>query len=172
MLDAFLASLPAYARDVQRTLGACLADEALKPAQTWGCLIAGAQTLAFAPLTRAIEAECPLDPQTQEAAKGAAAVMAMNTIYFRAVHLMENEDYRHRRAGIRMNALAPAGAAKSDVDLWCLVVAALNACGGCLDDHEKSLRDAGGAAEQAQAAFKLAAALAGAVAVLRAEAAR
>jgi alkyl hydroperoxide reductase subunit D len=41
--------------------------------------------------------------------------------------------------------------------LWCLAVSAVNGCGACLAAHEKVLRESGLAAEQIQAAARIAA---------------
>ena len=173
MLDDLIAALPPYAEDVKRTLSACLADETLTADQKWGIAHASAEALAYPLVTRALAAQTPLSAPTQEAIKGAAAVMAMNNIYFRAVHLMSEKEYSSLRAGIRMAALRPsAAAAEIDIDLWTIAISAINGCGACIDIHEASLRKAGGAPAQAQAALKLAAALAGLVAVMKAEEAR
>ncbi len=68
-----------------------------------------------------------------------------------------------------MSALVAPGIASTDIDLWSIAVSAINGCGACLDDHEAKFRKAGGAPAPVQATIKLAAALAGVAAVLRAD---
>jgi len=173
MLTAWIDALPPYAADVKRTLAACLSDETLTTEQKWSVTSAVAEATASPSLLRALESDSPLGAETLSAIRGAAAVMAMNNVYFRAVHLMHERGYERMRAGIRMGALTPSPAARQiDIDLWTLAISAINGCGACMDIHEASLRKAGGEPAQAHAALRLAAALAGAIAVARAEAAR
>jgi lipoyl-dependent peroxiredoxin subunit D len=170
MLAALLDALPAYAGDVKRTLTACLEDETLSENQKWACIVSAAQTLAAPALSRAVDAEAPAD--IAEAARGVAAVMAINNVYFRAVHLMASSEYAKMRSGVRMNALNTTVIPSIDVDLAAIAASAINGCGVCMDDHEAKLRKAGAPAALAHAALKLAGALAGLGAVLSAEAAR
>jgi alkyl hydroperoxide reductase subunit D len=162
MLEALLDALPPHANDVRRTLTAALEDPTLSEPHKWGCVVTAAETLASPALLREAD-RAPEDIAT--AARGVAAVMAMNNVYFRAVHLMKSADYAKMRAGIRMHALNIDD--KIAADLWSITASAINACGACLDEHEEKLRANGGTAEQAHAALRLAAALAGAAAVLR-----
>jgi alkyl hydroperoxide reductase subunit D len=160
MLEALLDALPPHASDVRRTLAAALEDATLNDAHKWGCIVAAAETLASPALLREAN-NAPMD--IAAAARGVAAVMAMSNVYFRAVHLMKNADYAKMRAGIRMHALNIDD--KIAADLWSIVASAINGCGACLDEHEEKLRANGGTTEQAHAALRLAAALAGAAAV-------
>jgi alkyl hydroperoxide reductase subunit D len=171
-LAALLAALPASAADVSRSFAACWVDDALGAERKWGCALAASEALALEPLSHAIGAEAPLGPDMRAAIQGVAAVMAMNNVYFRAVHLMSSREYSAMRAGLRMRALVASGVPAGDVDLWAIAVSAINGCGVCLDDHATKFRAAGGTAASVQAAIRLAAALAGLAAALRATAAR
>jgi len=93
----------------------------------------------------------------------------MNNVYFRALHLMHNKEYETMRSGLRMNILANPGVDKVDFELWALAVSAVNACGLCMDSHEKVLRSHGVNALQVQAALRIAATVNAISAVLRAE---
>jgi alkyl hydroperoxide reductase subunit D len=98
--------------------------------------------------------------------------MAMNNVYYRALHLMENTEYQTLRAGLRMNILAGHGVDKMDFELWSVAVSAINGCGMCLDSHERTLRQHGVSNVAVQAAIRIAAVVHAASAVLRAEAAK
>jgi len=98
-----------------------------------------------------------LDPAALNAAKAAAAIMAMNNVYYRFLHLVEDEEYAKLRAGLRMNIIASPGTARENFELWSLAVSAINGCGKCITAHEKVLRDAGLTREQIQAAVRIAA---------------
>jgi alkyl hydroperoxide reductase subunit D len=102
------------------------------------------------------EAETRLTPEVRDAAKAAAAIMGMNNVYYRSLHLMHNGEYRTLPAKLRMNILANPGAPKIDFELWSLAVSAINGCGACLDSHEAELRKHGVGSAQVQAALRIA----------------
>jgi len=115
------------------------------------------------------EAQSHLTPQALEAAKSAAAVMGMNNIYYRFLHLSSNPNYQTMRAGLRMNAIRTHGIDQLDFELWCLAVSALNGCGACVDSHEKVLREKGFGEEKIMAAVRVASVLHGIASVLDTE---
>ena len=98
-----------------------------------------------------------MDSAAYKAAKAAAAIMGMNNVYYRFLHLVEDEEYSRLPAKLRMNVIANPGAPKEDFELWSLAVSAVNGCGKCITAHEKVLRDAGVSREQIQAAVRIAA---------------
>jgi hypothetical protein len=55
-------------------------------------------------------------PEAANAARGAAAVMAMNNVYYRFVHLASNPEYATLPAKLRMNFIASHGIDKDDFD--------------------------------------------------------
>jgi len=89
------------------------------------------------------------------AAKAAAAIMGMNNVYYRALHLISSETYRTLPAKLRMNVIAKPGIEKADFELFSMAVSAVNGCGMCLDSHEGELRKAGFTSEQIQASVRL-----------------
>lgn len=170
-LEALRATLPDYARDIRVTLSAIINDTLLSEQQKWGALLAAAWAAGEPTLLAAIraDAEARLSSQAVTAAKTAAALMAMNNVYFRAVHLMANEDYATLRTGLRMNQLADPGVDKGDFEFWAFVTSAINGCGMCLDAHEAELRKRDWPATHVQAGLRIAATVAATAAVLRAE---
>jgi len=171
--DALRDTLPDYAKDIKLNLGSLASDTTLNDQQKWGAFLACAHAIGEPSLLRAIEAEVvsKLEPAAATAAKAAAAIMGMNNVYYRALHLLKNEEYRTLRAGLRMNILANPGVDKGDFELWSLAVSAVNGCGMCLDSHEDELRKRGFTAAQVQTALKIAAVVNAGAAVLRAESA-
>ena len=109
-----------------------------------------------------------LEPAALNAAKAAAAIMGMNNIYYRFVHLAGG-DYKKMPARLRMNVMANPGVEKVDFELWSLAVSAINGCGMCIESHEHELRKAGLSAEQIQAAVRVAAVVHAVAAVLDGE---
>lgn len=152
-------AIPAYAKDLKLNLSSIAADTTLTPQQTWGGLLAAALAARNETVIAAVAADAAanLSPEAFEAAKTAAAIMAMNNIYYRFVHLVSEKEYGTLPARLRMNALANPGVDKVDFELWSLIVSAVNGCGLCIDSHEKVLRKAGVGVAQVQQAARIAA---------------
>jgi alkyl hydroperoxide reductase subunit D len=159
MMDALREALPAYARDLGLNLSALVGEIVLNDQQKWGCFVASAHAVGVPAVVRAIEeaaAEASLSDAAKTAAKTAAAIMGMNNVYFRAVHLMRNVEYRSLPARLRMNVLTHPGVDRADFELWALAVSAINGCGACLDSHEAELSKRGVGAPAVQAALRIA----------------
>ena len=159
--------LPEYARDIKLNLGSLAAETVLTEKQKAGTFIASALGARNADVAQAIIAEFAgkLDGKELATAKAAATIMAMNNVYYRFLHLVENEEYGKLPAKLRMNAIATHGISRADFELWCLAVSAINGCGKCLESHEKTVRGSGITAEQVQAAVRIAAVMNAAAAV-------
>ena len=110
-----------------------------------------------------------LAPADFIAAKSAAAIMGMNNIYYRFLHLSGNAEYQRLPAKLRMNVIATPGTAKENFELWSLAVSAINGCGLCITAHDKIVRAAGITAEQVQAAVRIAAVVHAVAVTLEAE---
>jgi alkyl hydroperoxide reductase subunit D len=159
-LDALIQALPPYAADLAANLKALTEETLLTPQQMWGCFVAAAHAVASPAVLQAIEAaasEAGLSAEAQSAAKGAAAIMAQNNVYFRALALMKNQEYRSLRSRLRMSLTFNPGVPRDDFDLWCVAVSAIYGCPDCLDAHEGALRRRGVSAEAVQTALRLAA---------------
>ena len=172
-LQALKDRLPDYAKDIKLNLGTLAAETVLNEKQRAGAFIASALGARNPEVAAAITAEFApqLDAKELAAAKAAAAVMGMNNVYYRFLHLVENDEYGKLPAKLRMNAIASHGISRADFELWSLAVSAINGCGMCLEAHERAVRKDGITAEQVQAAVRIAAVVNAAAAVLDAEAA-
>ncbi|HTN40442.1 MAG TPA: carboxymuconolactone decarboxylase family protein [Asticcacaulis sp.] len=172
-IDTLQTLIPAYARDLSLNLTNLLAETLLNDQQKWGTFLSCAHAVGVPAVVKNIEAAAGevMTPEAMTAAKAAAAIMGLNNVYFRALHLMQNKEYEKMRAGLRMNILANPGVDKVDFELWSLAVSAVNACGLCMDSHEKVLRSHGVTAVQIQAALRIASTINAISAVIRAEAA-
>ena len=170
-LDELKAALPEYAKDMKLNLGSVVGNSDLPAQQLWGtvlaCAIATRGERVLAELEPQAKAE--LSAEAYTAAKSAAAVMAMNNVYYRTLHLLSDKEYGTLRAGLRMNVIGNPGVPKVDFELWCLAVSAVNGCGQCLDSHEQVLRKAGVERETVQAAIRIAAVLQAVSVTLEAE---
>ncbi|MDF3292074.1 MULTISPECIES: alkyl hydroperoxide reductase [Streptomyces] len=173
-LDELKSQLPEYAKDLKLNLGSVIGNnDALTQQQLWGTVLACAIASRSPIVLRELEPEAKanLSPEAYTAAKAAAAIMAMNNVYYRTRHLLSDPEYGNLRAGLRMNVIGNPGVEKVDFELWSLAVSAINGCGMCLDSHEQVLRKADVSRETIQEAFKIAAVLQAVGATLDAEAA-
>ncbi len=157
-LESLKNALPDYARDLKLNLSSLAAEPSLTVQQRAGTFVVAALASRNDATLRAVVAEFApqLSSEALNGAKIAAAIMGMNNIYYRFVHLVGG-DYKTLPAKLRMNAMAKPGVEKADFELWSLAVSAVNGCGMCLEAHEHELRKAGLGAEQIQAAVRIAA---------------
>jgi lipoyl-dependent peroxiredoxin subunit D len=172
-LTELLDTVPAYAKDLKLNLSTLIQQQELNEQQIWGTLVASAVASRNPQLIQTIFAEAAshLSPQALEAAKGAAAIMGMNNIYYRFLHLTTNPKYATLPARLRMNVLRTHGIDAVDFELWCTAVSAINGCGACLDSHEQAIRNKGMSEESIVAAVRLASVVHGLAAVLDTESA-
>ena len=166
-LKDFAAELPDYAKDIRLNVGSLVSDQTLGDQRKYGLLLATAHGSGYKPLVEAAEAEAEgkLSPEAANAARSAAAVMAMNNVYYRFVHLASNKEYGQLPAKLRMNVIANPGIEKVDFELFSLAVSAQNGCGMCIDAHEKVLKQHGIQAEVIQAAARFGAVMTAAATV-------
>ncbi|OAA25447.1 alkyl hydroperoxide reductase subunit D [Frankia sp. EI5c] len=150
--------LPDYAKDIRLNLGSVTSQSNLSTQQLWGTVLASAIASRGGTALAELEAEAVenLSPTAATAARTAAALMAMNNVYYRTMHLLEDKEYSKLRAGLRMNAIANPGVDKVDFELWSLAVSAVNGCGMCLTAHEHELRQRGVSREVIQDAIRVA----------------
>lgn len=147
-LDELKAAVPDFAKDLKLNLGSVVghADDTglLTQQQLWGTVLACAIASRSPKVLRELEPEAKanLSAEAYTAAKSAAAIMAMNNVFYRTRHLLSDPEYGTLRAGLRMNVIGKPGVEKIDFELWSLAVSAINGCGQCLDSHEQVLRKA------------------------------
>jgi alkyl hydroperoxide reductase subunit D len=163
--------LPEHARDLKLNLAALASETVLDEERKAGTFIASAIASRNGEVIRAVmEGFGPrMDSAALKAAQAAAAVMAMNNVYYRFTHLVASEEYAKLPAKLRMNAMANPGTSKENFELWSLAVSAVNGCGKCIAAHERVLRAAGVGAEQVQAAVRIAAVVHAVAVTLQAE---
>jgi len=158
-LKTFAEALPDYAKDLRLNLTSILSDQLLGEERKNGLLIACAHGSGYKPLVEATEAEAAgkLPDEVADAARGAAAVMAMNNVYYRFVHLTSNPEYGTMPARLRMNIIGSHGISKEDFELFSIAVSAMNGCGMCIDSHERVLLEHGVKPDVIQSAVRIAA---------------
>ena len=122
-------SLPEYAKDQKLNLGTLTRTTELNEQQLWGSMLAAAAATRNEKVIAEIaeEAKEHLSDEAVEAAYGAATVMAMNNVAYRAKGWL-GDDYAQVKFGLRMNIISKPGVEKADFELWNTVVSAINGC--------------------------------------------
>jgi lipoyl-dependent peroxiredoxin subunit D len=160
-LETLRAALPDAAKDIRLNIQSVLKDGALSEPQRWGVAVASAiaarnPRLRAAVLTAAAGA---VDTAVVEDARAAAALMAMNNVYYRFRHMVGKPSYGEMRAGLRMNRLAQPATNRADFELYSLAVSAINGCQMCVRAHEQAVVDGGLTPEHVNDAVRIAATL-------------
>ena len=174
-LDIIKDQLPDYARDLKLNLGSVLTPQGapgLSERQIASLALATAIASRNPVLTAAVEAWARphLDDAHLGASRAAAAIMGMNNVYYRFLHLVEDAEYQTMPARLRMNVIGAPGIDKLDFELLSLAVSAVNGCGLCVTSHEKKLRSGGISREQIQSAVRIASVIHAVAGVLEYEA--
>jgi alkyl hydroperoxide reductase subunit D len=151
--------IPDAARDIRLNLQTVFQSTTLTPAQTWGAALASAIATRNGDLARAVfvEAQGNVDANVIEDARAAAALMAMNNVYYRFRHLIGKESYSTKPARLRMNWIGKPMSNKTDFELFCLAVSAINGCETCVRSHEQVVTAGGVSEDQVHDAVRIAA---------------
>lgn len=163
--------LPDYAKDLKLNLSRVLSEEGspgLSGEQIWSNALACALASRNQELVAAIEHDAieHASEEALDAARKASALMGMNNVYYRFLHLVGDDSYAQLPVGLRMQAMARPGVDKLDFELLSLAVSAVHGCGNCIKGHEQQLK-AGGVDKQAiQSAVRIAAVIHGVAIVL------
>ena len=137
-VEAIRAAIPEPARDIKLNLQSVLQQGSLSPAQRWGVAVASAIATGNHRLRDAIltDARAVVGPEVIDDALAAAALMAMNNVYYRFRHMIAKEAYEKMPARLRMQRIARPASNKTDFELFCLAVSAINGCETCIRSHE------------------------------------
>lgn len=172
--DSFRDSFPDYARDVKINLGSVLTEEGapgLSEVQIHGIALACAYCVKNKSLINALEtkSEHLLTQESLRAARAAAALMAMNNVYYRFTHLVNNDALKSLPAKLRMTFIGNPGIDKIDFELMSLAVSSINGCGMCMESHARHLLENGLQAVAVQSCARIAAVISSAAQVLEIE---
>ena len=170
-LDRLRDALPDYARDLKLNLGSVLSPTGapgLSERQIWAIALGAAEASRNRAFGAAIGelAATHLDAAYQSGARAAAAIMGMNNVYYRFLHLVDDPEYGRMPARLRMNVIGSPGIDKVDFELVSLAVSAINGCGTCVASHERQIRQHGLPREAVQSAVRIAATVHAAARVL------
>jgi alkyl hydroperoxide reductase subunit D len=161
-LELFRDGLGDFARDTKINLGTILTEEGapgLTINQIKGTALACAYATGSTALRESLEVEFKDSISAEEvaAAKAAASIMAMNNIYYRFLHMLEDEEVGKLPAKLRMQVIGKPGIDKTTFEIYCLAVSAIAGCQNCVKSHAHELKKAGLSAEAIQSAARIAA---------------
>jgi len=158
-LERLRAAIPDAARDIRLNLQAALRGGALSDAQRWGVAAATAIAARHRGLRDAVlaAAGAVTGPAVVEDARAAAALMAMNNVYYRFRHMVGKPVYGEKPAGLRMNRLMQPATNRTDFELMALAVSAINGCEMCVRAHEKTVTEGGLTPDHVHDAVRIAA---------------
>jgi len=136
--------IPDFAKDIRLNISSLFGNvpqSGLTETQFYGVALAVAYTLKNKRIIDAIKTDGALyiSAELDNAVKTAAALMAMNNVYYRAIHLAENKELASMPANLRMNGMLNPGVPKADFELFALAVSAINGCGMCIHSHVRQL---------------------------------
>jgi lipoyl-dependent peroxiredoxin subunit D len=160
--------IPDYAKDIRLNLDAVLSRSSLEPQHAAGAALAAAFAARSKPLIDAIRGT--LDATHAQAALAAAALMAMNNVWYPYVEMAAEADLKTMRAELRMNAYATHGGVdRASFELYALAASILGKCEFCVQSHYKLLRDSGYTSQQLRDVGRIAAVVNAAAQVIVAE---
>lgn len=171
-LDTIKDRIPEFAKDIRLNLGTVLSEEGapgLTAAQRWGAAISVAYSAGNSHFASDLSETAGdlLSPLQVEAAKAAAAIMAMNNVYYRSMHQLEDPEIEKLPAKLRMNIIGKPGIEKIDFELFCLAVSTVNGCSVCVKAHAREAKKASIANEGVQSVIRIAAVTKAAADLLR-----
>lgn len=124
--------------------------------QRVGITLSTAYALGHQELIDAVINEYSPSATVIEASKSAATIMAMNNIYYRFLHLADDQEFSTMPAKLRMNIIGKPPVAKVDFELMSLAVSAISGCGKCINAHIHEVKKAGISNEGIQSAIRIA----------------
>ncbi len=161
MITELQDKMPEEANDIKLNLESVLSEggaPGLSQNQIYGIALASAYATKNPRLIDGLATEAfgKLLPEELKAARTAAIIMAMNNVYYRAVHLAEDKDLESLPARLRMNSIARPGIPKNDFELYSIAVSAINGCGKCVSSHVHTVKAAGVSTEAVHSTIRIA----------------
>ena len=158
-LQQLAAAFPEAAKDIRLNLTSVLQPSSLSPGQAFGVATAVAHAARSPALVAAIAAAAgdALSPAVAADAQAAAALMAMNNVYYRFRHMVGKPEYEQLPPRLRMQRLAAPAGSKVDFELFALAVSAVHGCATCVQAHERVVTTGGLTTAQVHDAVRIAA---------------
>ena len=162
-INELLKQVPPAASDLASNLSTVLQSQFLSPQQIWSVALTSSFFVQHPALTAAVlgDAQGIIGEDGVEDARGAAAIMGMNAVYYQFRHMIDKESYSERMAGLRMNRMVNPATSKLQFELCSLACAAIAGCEACLLAHEANLVEEGLTEDQVHDTIRIAAVIQG-----------
>jgi alkyl hydroperoxide reductase subunit D len=162
-LDELKALLGDDTKDLRLNLGNVLDSGDLEPRERWATALASAFFLRSPELADALTTagSAHLTPEAIADARAAAAIMGMNTVYYRFRHMVGKPSYAQRQAGLRMSRMGKPATTKGLFELASMACAVLAGCEACVKAHEQSLLHEGYTEDRVHQCVRIAAVVQG-----------
>ncbi len=169
-LKAVTDRIPDYAKDIRLNVGNVVGRSSLEPEAALGVALAAAYASKCRPIVDAIRNSGQMSETEVQGALSAAALMAMNTLWYPYVGMADDEDLRTQRAELRMTVYGThGGIARQRFELYALAASIVGKCHYCVASHYKLLKENGMTAVQLRDAGRIAAVIGAAAQVLAME---
>jgi alkyl hydroperoxide reductase subunit D len=157
-LSELKSSLGDDTKDLRLNLDAVLRGSVIDLPTSYAIALCSAIFIKDDDLAQALLAEAveQLSPEAVSDARAAAAIMGMNTVYYRFRHMIEKPSYGAKPAGLRMNRMVRPATNKTLFELCSMACAALAGCQMCIQSHEASLLKEGQTEDQVHEAVRIA----------------
>lgn len=144
-LTVLVDSFPDAAKDVRLNLRAVLEESSLAPRLRWAVALTSALASRSGDLAHAIEQDGSafLDEDARDDARAAAALMAMNNVFYRFRHMVGKPSYASMPARLRMTRIGQPRTSKAELELLSLAASAIGGCEACVRAHERSVVEGG-----------------------------
>jgi lipoyl-dependent peroxiredoxin subunit D len=148
-INEIKALVPDYAKDIRINLDGTLGRSTLPPNETAAVALAAAYAARSPRLVAAIRAADALPEVEANAALTAAALMAMNNVWYPYVEMSADPELKARPAQLRMQAYANhAGVDQRLFELYALAASIVGKCHFCVQSHYALLKQAGMSVDQ------------------------
>jgi alkyl hydroperoxide reductase subunit D len=161
-VDQVKESIPDHAKDIKLNLDAVINRSGLDEVDAHACAFAAAIAASNGDLAFEISMNGPLmGTDEREAAKTAAALMAMNNVWYPFVEMAADESMKGLPAGLRMNAYAThGGVSKKKFEMYALAASIVGKCHFCVKSHYDILKNEGMTTQELMAVGRIAAVIA------------
>ena len=165
-LENIKQALPGYAKDLKINLDNVLNPEnsvGLTEKQIFGSALSVAMAGKNSFLVKNLLQSSAnlLSEQDIAGIKTAVSLMGMNNVYYRSLHLADEEELSKRPAGLRMTGLLKHGIDQNDFEIYSLAVSCLSGCGMCIKSHSAKLKKEGLSLSAIQSVIKISAVIQG-----------
>jgi alkyl hydroperoxide reductase subunit D len=164
------ALVPDFAKDVRINLDSTIARSSLAPEDAVGAALAAAYAAKAPRIVAAIRESGALSEVDANAALTAAALMAMNNVWYPFVEMSGDPELRTRPAQLRMQAYATHGGVdKRRFELFALAASIVGKCHYCVQSHYALLKQDGVSVDQLRDVGRIAAVVAAAAQAIAVE---